>query len=128
MPNYREGSNMAFISTNDLSAQAVGSIVKIDSSNAPDHVVLAGANGTGAIGVTLDQAAAGQTISVRLRSASGTLSVKLGGTVAVGDAITSNGSGLGITTVTAGDQVVGYATQAGASGDVIEVIPAVSKV
>lgn len=128
MPRYREGGVMAFTSTNDLSAQAVGSIVKIDSSNSPSNVVLAAAATDALVGTTLDQAAAGQTITVRLRSAAGTLSVKLGGTVAVGDAITANGSGLGITTVTAGNQILGYALEAGASGDVIEVLPAMAKV
>lgn len=127
MPRFREGSNMGFISTNDLSAQAVGSIVKVDSSNAPNQVVLAGANGTGAIGVTMDQAAAGQTITVRLRTAAGTLFVKLGGTVAVNDAVTSNGSGLGITTTTAGDEILGRALEAGVSGDVIEILPFLGK-
>lgn len=128
MPRFREGGNMAFTSTNDLSSQAVGSIVKVDSSNAPNQVVLAGAATDKIIGVTLDQASAGQTLTVRLRTAAGTLSVKLGGTVAAGDAVTSNADGVGIATTTAGDQILGYALEAGVSGDVIEVLPSTAKV
>ena len=128
MPRYREGGVMAFTSTNDLSSTAVGTIVKIDSSNAPGSVVPAAAATDKLVGTTLDQAAAGQTITVRLRSAAGTLSVKLGGTVSVGDAVTSNASGAGVATTTAGDQILGYALEAGVSGDVIELLPAVAKV
>lgn len=45
--------------------------------------------------------------------------VRLGGTVAVGDALTSNGTGAAITTTTIGNRYVGFAEQAGVSGDVI---------
>jgi hypothetical protein len=127
MPRYRDGGLMGFISTNDLSTTAIGSIVKIDSSNAPSNIVLAAAGTDKSIGVLVDQPLAGQTGTVRLRSAAGTLFVKLGGTVAVGDAITSNASGAGIVTVTAGDEVLGRALQAGVSGDVIEILPFLGK-
>lgn len=129
MPRFREGGTMGFISTNDLSAASnQNKIVKIDSSNAPTNIVLAAAGTDKSIGVLLDTPAAGQTGTVRLRNASGTLSVKLGGTVAVGDLVTSNGSGVAITTTTGGDQVLGIALQAGVSGDVIEILPSVSRV
>lgn len=45
--------------------------------------------------------------------------VRLGGTVAAGDWLTSNGSGAAIATTTAGNQVIGRAEIAGVSGDVI---------
>lgn len=48
--------------------------------------------------------------------------VKLGGTVAVGDKLTSNGSGQAIATTTAGNRVLGVADQAGVSGDIIPVL------
>jgi hypothetical protein len=128
MPNYRIDGNMGFISTNDLSAAgSYGKVVKIDSSNAPTNIVLAGANGTAAIGVLIDTPAAGQTGTVRLRTSAGTSFIRLGGTVAVGDAITSNASALGITTVTAGDQIIGYALSAGVSGDIIEILSSTGK-
>jgi hypothetical protein len=47
--------------------------------------------------------------------------VTLGGTVAAGDKITSNGSGLGITTTTTGNHFLGVAREAGVSGQVISV-------
>lgn len=130
MPNYRDGGAMGFISTNDLSnsgAGSVGKIVKIDSSNAPDHIVLCAANGTGAIGVLLDSPLAGQTGTVRLRTAAGTLSVKANGTIAVGAAVTSDASGMGIATTTAGDQILGYALNSAVAGDIVEVLPSTGK-
>lgn len=128
MPNFREGSQMGFISTNDLSAAAsVGKIVKIDSSNAPDHIVLCGANGTGAIGVLLDSPGAGQTGTVRLRNAHGTISIRANGTIAVGAAVTSDANGLGIATTTAGDQIVGYALNSAVAGDIVECLPVTGK-
>lgn len=45
--------------------------------------------------------------------------VRLGGTVAVGDWLTSNGTGAAIATTTAGNQVIGRAEVAGVAGDVI---------
>lgn len=127
---YRSGGNMGFVSTNDLSSASVGTIVKIDSSNAPTNIVAAAAAADVPVGVLIDQPTAGQTGTVRLRNAEGTSFVKLGGTVAVGNPITSNASGLGIAaTQTAGGsqptvQVLGFAMQAGVSGDIIEILPA----
>jgi hypothetical protein len=45
--------------------------------------------------------------------------VVLGGTVAVGDALTANGSGAAITTTTTGNRIIGFAEVAGVVGDVI---------
>lgn len=45
--------------------------------------------------------------------------VRLGGNVTVGAPLTSNGSGAAIATTTAGHRIVGFAEQAGVSGDVI---------
>ena len=50
--------------------------------------------------------------------------VVLGGTVAVGDALTSNASGAAIATTTAGNRVIGFAEIPGVSGDVITYIRA----
>lgn len=130
MPRFREGGVMGFTSTNDLSAAPIGSIVKIDSANAPTNIVLAAAATDIPVGVLIDQPLAGQTGTVRLRNCTGTSFVKLGGTVAVGAAITSNASGLGVaaTQAIAGaqptSQILGFALQAGVSGDVIEIQPA----
>ncbi len=55
----------------------------------------------------------------------GEAKLKLGGTVALGDPLTSDASGQGITTSTAGNRVGAIALQAGVIGDVIavQVIP-----
>lgn len=45
--------------------------------------------------------------------------VKLGGTVAVGDWLTSDASGRAIATTTTGNQVIGRAELAGVSGDIV---------
>lgn len=48
--------------------------------------------------------------------------VQLVGTSARGDAITSDASGLGTTTTTEGDCIVGWALQSGVAGDVVRVL------
>ena len=45
--------------------------------------------------------------------------VTLGGTVAAGAALTSNGGGLAIATVTSGHRIIGFAEIAGVAGDEI---------
>ncbi len=49
--------------------------------------------------------------------------LRLGGTVAAGDLLTSDGSGFGITTTTTAQQVGARALMAGVSGQVISVQP-----
>jgi hypothetical protein len=50
-------------------------------------------------------------------------SLQLGGTVAAGDLLTSDGSGHGITTTTTAQQIGARALQAGVSGQIITVQP-----
>ncbi len=54
--------------------------------------------------------------------------IKLGGTVAVGDLVTSDASGFGVATTTANDRVVGVAMEDGVAGDVIGIEVALSNV
>lgn len=99
-----------------------GIAVKISSG----EVVVATAATDKIIGVTMSACAAGETVSVRLRSSTGTMKVKAGGTIAIGDRLTSNGSGQLIATTTAANEVVGVAIEAGASGDFVEAMPALT--
>ncbi len=50
-------------------------------------------------------------------------SLRLGGTVAAGDLLTSDGSGFGITTTTTAQQIGARALEAGVSGQIITVQP-----
>lgn len=104
-------------------ATANGVIVKLSSGK----VVIATAGTDKSIGVTENSAAAGETASIRLRSAQGTIKVVAGGTIAVGDAVTATTAGKALVTTTAGDQILGYALEAGASGDFVEVMPSTAK-
>ncbi len=124
MAHYVEGSNKGFKAGADLSTNQYN-IVKLNSSG---NVILATAATDKIIGVLNDKPRANGTGDVRLRSAAGTLNVKLGGTVALGDAVTTNASSVGITTTTAGDQILGYALEAGVSGQIIELLPSTAKV
>lgn len=119
MSQFVEGGNKGYVAT---AALADGVIVKISSG----QVVIAAAATDKFIGVTVGKAAIGETCTVRLRSASGTMKVKSGGTVAVGDRVTSNGSGVAITTTTAANEVLGIALEAASSGDFFEVMPSCS--
>jgi hypothetical protein len=71
--------------------------------------------------------ATGTPIDVKVRNANGTFKVMLGGTVAVGDALTATTGGLAITTTSAGNQVIGYACEAGVINQVIEIVLASNK-
>lgn len=53
--------------------------------------------------------------------------VTLGGTVAVGDWLTSDASGRAIATTTAGNQVIGRAEIAGVSGDIVTYLRALGQ-
>lgn len=52
---------------------------------------------------------------------SGTAKVKIGGSVSIGDFITTDSSGLGVATTTDGNIVIGRALEAGSANDIIEV-------
>lgn len=116
MSQYVDGGSKGFVAT---AALGEGIIVKLASGE-----VVAGAAGTDdIIGVTMNSCEAGEQVSVRLRSAAGTLKVKAGGAVAVGDSVTSDASGEAVATTTAGDTVLGTALEAAADGDLFEVLP-----
>lgn len=119
MSQYNEGNSKGYVAT---AALADGIAVKLSSGQA----VVATAATDKIIGVTQGAAAAGETATIKLRSGSGTFKAKAGGTIAVGDRLTSNGSGQLIATTTAANEVVGFALEAGASGDFIEAMPALS--
>lgn len=83
-------------------------------------LVLAGANGTGAVGVLQNKPAVGAAALVRFL---GTSKVVCSGTIAVGAWVTSASGGTAIATTTDKDTVIGryLGVAAAASGDVIEV-------
>ena len=119
MSQFTDGKRRSFKAGSGLTA-AENYVVKQDTDGT---VVLAGANGTGAIGILHNQPSAGDSASVILRSGQGTAKIKLGGSVTTyGSAITSQAGGTGIVTTTAGDQVIGTALGLGVSGDVIEIM------
>lgn len=51
----------------------------------------------------------------------GTAKVKIGGSVSIGDWVTSDSNGKGVATTTDGNIVIGRALEAGVDGDIIEV-------
>lgn len=102
----------------DLSALQY-TCVKLDVNG---NVVAATAATDKIIGVLQNAPTLNQYADVLLRNASGTTKAKLGGTVAAGDYLTSNGSGLLITTVTGGNEIVGRATRAGVVNEISEVL------
>lgn len=123
---YTADAERVFTSTNDLSTKQYF-IVKLDASNA-NQVVLAAAATDKFIGVLMDNPKALDRATVRMRSAQGTFPVVAGGTINIGDAVTSNASGQAITTTTGSDQILGTAVVAAVSGDVFEVMPSTGKV
>lgn len=117
MSQQNEGSAKGYVAT---AALLEGYAVKIASG----QVVVATAATDKIIGVTQGKYAIGETASIKLRNGNGTVKVKLGGTVAVGDRLTSAADGRLITTTTAANEVVGVALEAGVANDFIEAAPA----
>lgn len=105
-----QGIDLTFNSGSDLSAQQYR-IVKLTSSD----LAVANATDLNQVGVLRDNpVGAGKPCNVRIFGAS---KVKLGGTVAKGDRLTSDASGNAIVAA-AGKQVVGIAMTAGVNGDI----------
>jgi hypothetical protein len=60
---------------------------------------------------------------VRMLQGDGTYHVIAGGTIAVGDLLTANSSSQAVATTTGGDQLIGQAIHAAATGDLVEFLP-----
>jgi hypothetical protein len=122
--NVAEGSrytgNIAKLS--DAAFTTRHALVKIGSDS--DHVAASAANTDIPLGVCTDEApAAEELVNVALLGvANGTLKVVLGGTVAAGDMLQSNGDGTAIKllTTTGTFYNIGRALSAGVAGDTIE--------
>jgi hypothetical protein len=122
MSHFVEGNYKTFrVGAADIPA---GSAVKLTAG----LLVVAAAATDKILGVVEAKAYLTKLADVHLRSAAGTISIVAGGTIAAGDAVTSNGSGLGITTTTAADQIIGYALEAGTAGKTVELMPSTAKV
>jgi len=121
MSHFVEGNLKTFtVGAADI---AQGSAVKLSSGK----IVVAAAATDVILGVIDSKAYANGQIDVHLRSTNGTLCILAGGTIAAGDAVTSNASGVGIATTTAGNQIIGYAVEAGTSGKFVELMPSTAK-
>ena len=92
----------------------------IVSQDTDGTVVLAGANGTGIVGVLQNKPAVGAAALVRFL---GTSKVVSGGTIAVGAWVTSQSGGTAVATTTTKDVVLGryLGAASAASSDIIEV-------
>lgn len=122
MSHFVEGNYKTFrVGAADIPA---GSAVKLTAG----LLVVAAAATDKIIGVVEAKAYLTKLADVHLRSAAGTISIVAGGTIAVGDAVTSNASGVGITTTTGADQIIGYALEAATVGKTVELMPSTAKV
>lgn len=80
------------------------------------------------IGVNMTKCKLNDSVDVFMRSGGVTCKGLSGGTINIGDAVTSNAAGALITTVTAGNQIVGYAQEPAVAGQVFELMTSTSKV
>jgi hypothetical protein len=113
---FSESAVRAFPAT---AAHTKGHAVKFSSGN----IVVSTAATDKIIGVIDVDNDAGQDAHVRLRSAPGTCVGLAGGTIAVGDKVTSDGAGALIATTTALNEIVGVALEAVSSGVLFEFMP-----
>lgn len=112
---------MQIVLSKSFDAGAAISPYRIVKPGAADSAVLQGAAATDAlVGVCMEVGpASGERVDIIV---SGVAEVQLGGTVARGDWITSNGTGQGIATTTAANQVIGRALASGVANDIIPVL------
>jgi hypothetical protein len=95
---------------------------KIVNMNALRQLVLASAATDNFFGVLQDVTAAGvgANATAFIRNGAGTFKVLAGGNVTIGDALTTDAQGRAVTTVTAGNSIIGYAQESGVAGQLIE--------
>ncbi len=115
MSQFVKGFTKTLTSAADLSAKA-GYIVKLDASGNLD---LAAAATNLIVGVL--ESNDGGSGATGVYQFLGTVKVKLGGTVAIGDFVTADSAGKGVATTSDHAVVVGRALEAGVAGDMIEV-------
>lgn len=121
MSTFQEGNTNSFLAGADLSTKQYY-VVKRSSSDR-QKVVLAAAATDVIVGVLQNAPKSGAEASVRKSNAAGTGLVKAGGTIAIGDKLTSDSNGKAVATTTLGDNYFGIADQVGADGDIIEYTP-----
>ena len=116
---------MSFFKATLIHGMAAGAVIEpftIVKVGAADNTAIPGAAATdNLLGVTPANGAdaIGDTVDVIL---GGIAEVEIAGTVARGAQVTSNASGKGVATTTAGNRSIGIALASGVSGDVIPVI------
>lgn len=98
----------------DLSAKRYY-IVKLDTAGA---IVLAAAATQNIVGVLQNKPQSGEAGIYRF---GGTTKVIAGGTIAIGDWVTSDSAGKAVATTTDGDITIGRALESAVSGDIFEV-------
>jgi hypothetical protein len=92
-----------------------------------NHVALATSATDKIAGVVQTATASGDVADIVLRNAQGTYKVLAGGTIHVGDYLTTNSSSVAIATTNSGDILIGQAMQEAVSGDIFEYLPTPSK-
>ncbi len=137
MSQFSEGRYLSIISDADLSAVNATTgiptnlfrVVSLAASTANTtlrKVVLATSNtDANIIGILNNSPAAGETASVCLRNAEGTMKAVVGvnsAGVALNDLLTVDTDSGVITTTTSGNVVIGKAMEAGVAGQVIEIL------
>ena len=120
MAGYIKGTTATFISAADYSATPYR-LVHVTGEDIVTRSTDADGAGQFPLGVMTDQvgSASGDAVTVQM---SGIAKIESGAAVAVGPSITTDGSGRGIATTTAGDFCIGIALQASAgAGEIIPV-------
>lgn len=123
MSQNTTGPRKTFVANADLSAKQYY-IMKVLTGNKCD---LAAAATDPLVGTLNNKPKSADSADVTLRSGGMTGLVVCGGTITVGDEITSDGSGKAITTTTGGDQVLGTALESAVSGDIVEYMPSMNR-
>jgi hypothetical protein len=127
MATFQEGRYLDRIAGADLSGKSYHIVKQVADATQPGGrtVVLATGATDDVFGVLNNTPSKGDVANVCARNGEGTFKVVLGGTVALGDRLTSDANGAAVTATATGTypstaQVFGVAQEAGVAGQVIE--------
>ena len=125
MSQFTNGARKTFIAGADQSTKQYY-IVK--PGGTAGQVILSSAATDKLLGTLNNAPKSGELAEVVMRSGGSTHKVIYGGTVAVGDFLTSDANGKAITTVTGGNVILGMALEAGVLNDIAEYMPMTDRV
>ncbi len=119
--HFENSPKRTFVADSDLSAKQYYIVKFVSQTN--NHIDLAALATDVLAGVLYNAPVSGDVADVVLRNAQGSYKVIAGGTIHVGDMITSDTAGKAVATTVVGNYILGQSIQEAVAGDIFEFIP-----